>query len=106
LIRAWSSFFNSSPIAQLMPMTDSAPARTEYHLVFTVATLAFSVGLYKVIQLRIREKTRDGRVAVAMLAAVIAVMVLMNEAPYRTFNRRDFPRVDFAGMRCYITGES
>lgn len=106
LIHAWSSFFNSAPIEQLMPMTDSAPARNEYHIELSVLTLAFGYGLYRVIQLRKRERTRDGRVAVGMLAAVIAIMVLLNETPYRTFHHRDFERADVAGERCYIIGES
>ncbi len=95
LIHAFSSFFNSSPIAQLMPMTDSAPARWQYHIALSLATLVFSFGLYRVMSLRAREKAREGRVAVAMLTAVIVVMVLMNEAPYRTFHHRDLERIDF-----------
>jgi len=106
LIRAWSSFFNSSPIERLLPMTDSAPARNVYHIQWSVATLAFAFGLYKVRQLRARERAREGRLAVVMLATVVATMVVMNEVPYRTFQRRDFERVDLDGSRCYITGES
>jgi hypothetical protein len=33
-------------------------------------------------------------------------MVLLNEIPYRAFHHRDFQRVDLAGARCYITGQS
>jgi hypothetical protein len=106
LIRAWSSFFNSSPIASLLPMTDSAPARNEYHIELSVATLALGIGFYQVIRLRRRENTRDGRMAVAMLAFVITIMVILNELPYRTFQRRDFERIDLDGRRCYITGET
>jgi len=106
LIRAYSSFFNSSPIAQLMPMTDSAPARWRYHIALSLSTLVFAFGFYKVMKLRAREHTQDGRIAVGMLAAVIVVMILMNEAPYRTFHHRDLERVDFAGAHCYVNGES
>jgi hypothetical protein len=105
LIRAWSSFFNSSPIAMLMPMTDSAPARNNYQIALSVATAVFAFGLYKVIQLRAREGAREGRLPVAMLSVVIVVLILMNEAPYRVFNRRDLERVDLAGTRCYLNGE-
>jgi len=106
LIHAWSSFFNSSPIEMMLPMTDSAPARIEYHIHLSVATLLFAIGFYKVIELRRRENARDGKGPLAMLAVVIGIMFLMNEAPYRTFHRRDFERVDLNGMRCYITGET
>jgi len=106
LIRAWSSFFNSSPIERLMPMTDSAPERNQYHIELGMATLVFSFGLYRVIKMRAHEKAQDGRFGVAMLGIVIAVIVLLNEVPWRTLNRRDFPRLDSAGAHCYITGES
>jgi serine/threonine protein kinase len=106
LIRAWTSFFNSSPIEKLMPMTDSAPARNQYHIELSVMTLVFGYGFYQVVRLRRLEHGGDGRLAVVMLGVVIAIMVLMNETPYRAFQRRDFERVDLSGTRCYITGES
>src|SRR4029450_12905392 len=101
----FSSFFNSSPIAQLMPMTDSAPARWRYHNALTLSTLVFAFGLYKVVKLRARQNTHDGRIAVGMLAAVIVVMILMNEAPSRQFHQRARERVAFAGAHCYVNGE-
>ena len=42
----------------------------------------------------------------ALLAGVIAVAILMNDVPYRSFFHRDFERADFAGLRCYIIGDS
>src|SRR5262249_16647837 len=104
LIRAWLSFFNSSPIDVLMPMTDSAPERNEFHNQLTVPTLAFSFGLYKVMARRAHDRLREGRSSVVMLSAVIALMVVLNALPWRTLNRRDFPRLDTAGAHCYITG--
>ena len=106
LIGAYTSFFNSSPIGQLLPMTDSAPARTQYHVELGVITLVFGYALYHVLKLRRRERARDGRVAIVLLGVVIAMMVLLNEIPYRAFHHRDFERVDLAGARCYITGQS
>ena len=106
LIHAWSSFFNSAPIENLLPMTDSAPARWRYHIQLSIATLIFAIGFYKVVELRRRENARDGKGPVAMLGVVLGLMFLMNEAPYRTLHRRDFERVDLNGMRCYITGEN
>jgi hypothetical protein len=106
LIRAWSSFFNSSPIEYLMPMTDSAPERNQFHNELTVATLAFSFGLYKMLAMRKRESLHEVRGAVVMLGLLITAMVLLNALPWRTLNRRDFPRLDSAGAHCYITGTS
>jgi hypothetical protein len=106
LIRAWSSFFNSSPIERLMPMTDSAPERNWYHNELSAATLAFSFGLYRVMAMRADEKDREGRSGVVLLGVLIVAMIAMNAVPWRTLNRRDFPRLDSAGAHCYITGES
>jgi hypothetical protein len=106
LIRAWSSFFNSSPIERLMPMTDSAPERNWYHNELSIATLAFSFGLFRVLAMRTHEQAREGSSGVVMLCVLIALMILMNAVPWRTLNRRDFPRLDSAGAHCYITGES
>ena len=106
LIGAYTSFFNSSPIRQLLPMTDSAPARAQYHVELGLITLVFGYALYHVLKLRRRERARDGRIAIVLLGVVIAMMVLLNEIPYRAFHHRDFERVDLAGARCYITGQS
>jgi hypothetical protein len=106
LVGAFTSFFNSSPLQQLLPMTDSAPARTQYHIELGLITLVFGFALSQVLKLRRRERARDGLVAVAMLAVVVATMVLLNEIPYRAFHHRDFERVDLAGARCYLTGQS
>jgi hypothetical protein len=84
----------------------SAPARSRYHIALSLATLVFAFGLYEVVRLRVRQNTHDGRIAVGMLAAVIVVMILMNEAPYRTFHHRDLERVDFAGAHCCVNGET
>jgi hypothetical protein len=106
LIQAWSSFFNSSPIERLMPMTDSAPERNQYHNQLSVVILAFSFGLYRVMKKRRQENAQEGRAGVVMLGVLVGVMVVLNALPWRTLNRRNFPRIDSGGAHCYITGES
>ena len=104
LINAWMVSFNSAPIAMLMPMRESAPARGFYALELDVLTVVLGFGLFKVLQLRRRQESREGRLSIAALAGVVLVAFLMNEAPFRSFNYRDFERADFAGERCYVTG--
>ena len=106
LINAFQASFNSAPIETLLPMRESAPARGYYQAAFSLVTLLLGVGLFKVVQLRARQRTAGGRGAVALLAGVIAVAILMNDVPYRSFFHRDFERADFAGLRCYIIGDS
>src|SRR5262245_4250098 len=106
LINAFQASFNSAPIETLLPMRESAPARGYYQAAFSLVTLVLCVGLYKVFQLRTRQRTSGGRGAIALLVGVIAVTIVMNDVPYRSFNHRDFERADFAGLRCYIIGDS
>jgi hypothetical protein len=106
LVNAWTGFFNTSDIARLWPMRESTLERLYYHVQLDIATLAFAFGLVKVLQLRRARGSHEGTAAIAMLASVIVVMVLLNEWPYRTFSHREFERVEYAGSRCYITGQS
>ncbi len=87
-------------------MTDSAPERNQYVIQLSLATLVFGFGFYKVLRMRARQKSREGRAGVVMLGVLLGVMVLLNAVPWRTLNRRNFPRIDSAGAHCYITGRS
>jgi hypothetical protein len=106
LLNAFGSSFNSAPLPMLMPMRESAPARAYYQIELSVLTLALSTGLYKVLQARRRSAAAEGRWTIAALVALVATTIVLNELPYRSFNYRDFERVDYAGGRCYITGET
>jgi serine/threonine protein kinase len=106
LINAFAASFNSAPIERLMPMRENTAARGLYQAELSIVTLVLAFGLYKVIQARSRAATTEGRIGVVTLGVVVLVAVLLNEAPYRSFNYRDFERVDLAGSRCYIIGES
>ncbi len=106
VIFAWGSSFNSSPISALLPIGENQKVRNRYNQYLDVSIPVFSYGLYRVLRLRRREGSRDGAAAVAVLGGVIAIFVLMREWPYRTFNHRDFERVEFNARRCYVNGES
>jgi tRNA A-37 threonylcarbamoyl transferase component Bud32 len=105
LVTAWTALFNTSDIDRLWPMRESTRQRLYYHVELDVATLACTYGLVRVMRMRGGHGSRSGG-SIAMLAGVIVVMVLLNEWPYRTFSHRDFERVEYAGARCYITGQS
>jgi predicted Ser/Thr protein kinase len=106
VISAWTEHFDTAPAATFVPIGEGAHARIEYEQALNVAISAFLYGLYRAIRLRRREGTRDGTAALAVLVGVIVIMVLMCVAPFRTFHRRDLERVDVAGARCYVGGES
>lgn len=106
LIAASQASFNSAPIETLWPMRESAIARGYYQVAFSMLTAVLGFGLVRVLQLRRRQEHREGRLSVAALVAVIAVTILFTEVPYRSFGHREFERVEYAGARCYIIGES
>jgi Protein kinase domain len=106
VIEAWTEHFDTAPVAILLPIGEGEFARIRYEQVLNVAITVFIYGLYRVTRLRRREGSRDGTAALAVLAGVIAIMAFMCVAPFRTFHRRDLPRVDFAGAACFIGGES
>lgn len=106
LIAAFQASFNSAPVERLLPMRESAVARGYYQLAFSMLAVVLGVGLVRVLQLRKRQASRDSLLPVAALAGVIGVTLLLTEVPYRSFNYRDFERVDYAGGRCYIIGET
>jgi hypothetical protein len=106
VISAWTEHFDTAPVATFLPIGEAAFARIRYEQALNVAITVFIYGLYRVIRLRRGEGSRDGTAALAVLVGVIAIMVFMCVAPFRTFHRRDLERVDVAGARCYVGGES
>ncbi|HEY7292210.1 MAG TPA: serine/threonine-protein kinase [Vicinamibacterales bacterium] len=106
LMNAWTVSFNSAPIERLLPMRESSFERFQYHLELSLVTLGLLFGLYGVRRLQRREGARNSRVAVGMVVAVLIAVVLLDDAPFRSFNHRDFERADYAGMHCYIIGAS
>ena len=87
-------------------MAESTQERLYYHVEFDVIILGLIFGLFRVVDLRRHTRSTEGKAAIVMLVAVIAVIVVMDELPYRTFSHRDFEAVEFAGAKCYITGKS
>jgi len=106
LITAWGSFVNSAPTRRLVPLRQDNYQRLWYRGELDLVILAFGFGLLRTMKLQRSARTNDGTGPIAVLAAVLAVMFLMNEWPYRILINRDTERVDYGGLRCQIVGES
>ena len=107
LIAAWANYVSTASIEKLTPLAPANVAeRNAYRIELDVLVLAFGVGLFRVLQLRRRDHTRGGQYTVALVAAIVVLLVLMNEWPYRTFFHNEFERVDYGGARCYIIADS
>ena len=104
LVFAITSLFNSSPIRQLLPLQ---PYSRNYYLVAVNVMILFFAYAALAVSRRLRaEQAKGGRAAITVVIAVLGVMLLMLEWPYRILNQRDFPRTVFAGQRCYVTGQT
>ena len=53
----------------------------------------------------IAQPDARGGGALTALVAIIVLLLLLNEAPYRILFKNAAPRVVFESMRCYVTGE-
>jgi serine/threonine protein kinase len=106
LIRAVAGFINSSPAEWFLALHPDNPARGYYRIALTLVTLAFALGLYRVITLRRARRARDGVGSLLLLAAIVAFLVMMADVPYRLFSYSECERVDLGNLRCYAIGES
>jgi hypothetical protein len=106
LLQAATASFNSAPLAVLLPMSEQTAERNAYQNELSVVLGLMAFGLYKIQQVRTRERTTDGRWGVVALVSVMVFTVFMTDAPYRTFLYREFERADLGGRHCYVTGET
>jgi hypothetical protein len=104
LVLAITSFFNSSPVNQLLPMEPYS--RHQFAVTIDVLMLLFAYGALGISRRLRAEKAPGAGAAIGVLASVLIVMVLISQWPYRTLNHRDFPRATFGGQRCYVTGRT
>lgn len=106
LIGAWAgSFTNISTAERLAPLQTTNNERGWYRIVLAMLTLVFSLSLNRVMKMRRRQNTTQGKGGLIALFAVIGVMVLMIELPYRIFHTES-ERLDVGGVRCYETGDN
>ncbi len=105
LIRAWTVGIGSADPARLWPLwPEYESERVLYRATLTLLFLGLSVGLMRVVHLRSRNRTAGGVGAVAGVVAVLTILLLFNELPYRIMWKSYAPRVAYGSMRCYATG--
>ena len=107
LTRAWTGgYINSSPSEWFQPLYNKNPDRGYYRIVLTLLAAGFGVALSRVISVRRRRQTTHGLPALMLLAAIVALLVVMADLPYRLFSYSEFERVDYGTDRCYDIGTS
>ena len=105
LISAWGTRVSADEGATLAPLVpDNETERALYRAVLTALFVVFSIGLFRVLQLRARVQAREGLGPVLALGGLVASLLLLIEIPYRTFQSKA-PVAEFRQMRCYAIGE-
>jgi len=84
------------------PHTDAKALRLALELLM----VGFVAAIAKVARARARQTVRQGGGALAMMVAMLTLVLLLAEAPYRIVWHNDFERVLVNGERCYAIGES
>jgi hypothetical protein len=106
LISAWTAFINRTQTANLVLLGPGESDRELYRQLLTVLLLSMAAGLLRVLRLRRTRRIRRGRGPVVALSAIVAVILLLLETPYRIMWKNDAPRAVLAGERCYVIGDN
>ena len=79
---------------------------THFRVAMTALILIFGFGAYRVAQIRARHPSRRGAGALLLAALPLVTSITMGVLWHRIMFNTDFDRVDYAGERCYVLGES
>src|SRR5262249_12117551 len=107
LIFAWANYIDHAALEKLVPLSrKNATEFGYYRIELDVLMLLFGFGLVQVLRRRRRPQTPAEVRDILLLAGILAVLVLMSEAPYRILYHNDGERIDYDSARCYIIGKS
>ena len=107
LIAAWSEKISvASPELLVRLSPANGHEKVLYRAALTVLFVIFSAGLIRVLNLRARLGTRNGKGPLTALAIIVAVLLLLNELPYRILWKSDAMRSEYDGARCYVIGQN
>ena len=98
---------STMPVERMLPLRPGYRGDTNnFRIVMTALMMAFGFAVYRVAQIRARHPSRRGVGALLLAALPVVAAVFMGVLPYRLIYDSAFERVDYAGERCYLLGES
>lgn len=107
VIVAWGTFVSRNTVVNLAPLSPgNDDEKLLYRGVLTVLLILMTAGLLRVLRLRRARRIRRGRSTVAALSAVVGIILLLGEVPYRIMWQNKAPRATFGGERCYVIGDN
>jgi hypothetical protein len=105
-IGTWGSNISKVPTEHFMRLGPANEGeKVLYRAVLTVLLLVFSTGLMNAIRLRARRQVGRWGSFVACIA-ILLVILLLDELPYRILWHNQAPKISYNGMRCYVIGRS
>ncbi|HSC27416.1 MAG TPA: serine/threonine-protein kinase [Vicinamibacterales bacterium] len=105
LIAAFTKYVDTADAAALLPLSPANDAHIIYRALLTLMLFGMAAAWYR-LWVHQPPGDRPDRITAAGGLAVMAVVLLMLEVPYRLTYWPEFERVEFAGARCYLLGES
>jgi hypothetical protein len=106
LITAFMQRISAAAPEQLLPLApENVAERATYGIIVNILMVTFVAGFFRIIQLRARHTSRNGSGAVAIAGAMLAIIVLMQQIPYRIVWHNKFERIEVAAAQCYVIGE-
>ena len=98
---------STTPLERMLPLQPGhREDTTNYRVVMTALMLVFGFAVYRVAQIRARHPSRRGAGALLLAAIPLVSAVGMSVLPYRLMFSSTFERVEYAGERCYLLGQS
>ena len=98
---------STMPLERMLPLRPGHRGDTaNFRIVMTALMMAFGFAVYRVAQIRARHPSRRGAGALLLAALPLVAAVFMGVLPYRLIYDSSFERVEYAGERCYLLGES
>jgi serine/threonine protein kinase len=98
---------DTQPLERLVPLQPGHRNDVErYRLVMTVLMLMFGFAIYRVAQIRARHPWRRGASAIMLATLPLVGAVATGVLPHRLMFDNRFERIEYAGERCYVLGDS
>ncbi len=95
------------PLERMLPLQPGhREDTTSYRVVLSALMLTFGFAAYRVAQIRARHPSRRGAGALVLAALPLVATVAMGVLPHRLMFNNNFDRLDYAGERCYLLGQS
>jgi len=98
---------STMPLERILPLqAGHRKDTTSYRVVMAALILSFGFCTYRVARIRARHPNGRGAGPLLLAAIPLILFIAMGVLPFRLMFENTFDRVDYAGERCYLLGQS